>query len=103
MSVHLETFDPSSYLDSDESCQNYIDVAASTGDSAFICESLGVVAKAKGMKVSDLASKLAWSESELEALFNSGGNPNLTELVKLTGALNVVLKIGINPEAESQL
>ncbi|MBF4328074.1 transcriptional regulator, partial [Vibrio anguillarum] len=46
--TRLDDFDPADYLDNAESIQAYIDEAVATGDAAFISQSLGVIARAKG-------------------------------------------------------
>ncbi|WP_369008090.1 helix-turn-helix domain-containing transcriptional regulator, partial [Vibrio vulnificus] len=44
----LADFDPAEYLDTPEAIQAYLDEAVASGDAAFISQSLGVIARAKG-------------------------------------------------------
>ncbi len=89
----LAEFDPIDFLDCAESAQAYIDEAVATGDAAFITESLGVVAKARGM--TDLATKTSLSRETLYRTLSKRGNPNLNTLLSITKALGVTITIGI--------
>ena len=93
----LEDFDPSEFLDSPESIQAYIDKAVETGNPAFICDALGVVARAKGM--SDLAKTTGLSRETLYRTLSSKGNPNLKTLLAIISALGVSLTLGQNQQA----
>ncbi len=88
----LMDFDPVEFLDDAESIQAYIDEAVETGDAAFISESIGVVARAKGM--TDLAEKTGLSRETLYRTLSSKGNPSLKTLIAITSALGVSVKIG---------
>lgn len=88
----LAEFDPVEYLDSPESIQAYIDEAVATGDAAFISQSLGVVAKAKGM--TELADETGLSRETLYRTLSKRGNPNLKTLLAITSALGVSVKLG---------
>lgn len=93
----LEDFDPSEFLDSPESIQAYIDKAVETGNPAFICDALGVVARAKGM--SDLAKTTGLSRETLYRTLSSKGNPNLKTLLAIISALGVSLTLGQKQQA----
>lgn len=88
----LQEFDPAVFLDSPEAIQGYIDEAAQTGDTAFITDALGVVARAKGM--SKLAIDTGLSRETLYRTLSSKGNPNLLTLVTILNALGVSLSLG---------
>jgi probable addiction module antidote protein len=49
MAVRTKRFDPTDYLTTNEALAEYVNAALETGDPAFIANSLGVVARAKGM------------------------------------------------------
>ncbi|MGI3093939.1 addiction module antidote protein [Vibrio diabolicus] len=83
----LAEFDPAEYLDSPESIQAYINEAVETGDAAFISESLGVVARARGM--TDLASQTGLSRETLYRTLSSKGNPSLKTLLSIVAALGL--------------
>ncbi len=93
----LIEFDPAEFLDCPESAQAYIDEAVATGDAAFITESLGVVAKAKGM--SELASQTGLSRETLYRTLSRRGNPNLNTLLSITKALGVSVTVGAQTQS----
>lgn len=90
--IRLDDFDPADYLDNAESIQAYIDEAVATGDAAFISQSLGVIARAKGMNT--LAEETGLSRETLYRTLSVKGNPNLKTLISITNALGVSVKLG---------
>ncbi|WP_263079856.1 putative addiction module antidote protein [Endozoicomonas sp. Mp262] len=92
MSEKITNFDPAEYLDDDEAIQHYIDEAVATGHAGFIADSLGVVARAKGM--SDLAKATGLSRESLYRALSEQGNPSLKTLLVVCAALGITLKIG---------
>lgn len=92
MSNQLTDFDPAEYLDNDEAIQHYIDEAVETGHAGFIADSLGVIARAKGM--TSLANITGLSRESLYRSLSENGNPNLKTLLAVSSALNVTLKLG---------
>ncbi|UYM15297.1 addiction module antidote protein [Endozoicomonas euniceicola] len=92
MNEKLTDFDPAEYLDDDESIQHYIDEAVATGHAGFIADSLGVVARAKGMTA--LAKATDLSRESLYRSLSGEGNPNLKTLLAVCSALGVTLHIG---------
>ncbi|HGF7522220.1 addiction module antidote protein [Vibrio cincinnatiensis] len=88
----LGDFDPVDYLDNPESIQAYLDEAVETGDAAFISQSLGVIARAKGMTA--LSEETGLSRETLYRTLSVKGNPNLKTLIAITNALGVSVKIG---------
>ena len=87
MNEKLTDFDPAEYLDDDESIQHYIDEAVATGHAGFIADSLGVVARAKGM--TSLAKATGLSRESLYRSLSGEGNPNLKTLLAVCSALGV--------------
>ena len=92
MSEKITDFDPAEYLDDDEAIQNYIDEAVATGHAGFIADSLGAVARAKGM--SNLAKATGLSRESLYRSLSEQGNPNLKTLLVVCAALGITLNIG---------
>ncbi len=88
----LDDFDPVEFLDCPEAVQAYIDEAVKTGDAAFIVDSLGVVARAKGM--TELATKTGLSRETLYRTLSNKGNPTLKSLLPILNALELSLTIG---------
>ena len=95
MSEQIIDFDPAEYLDNDEAIQSYIDEAVATGHAGFIADSLGVVARAKGM--SYLAKTTGLSRESLYRSLSENGNPNLKTLLAVCSALGVTINIGQQP------
>ncbi len=94
----LDEFDPAEYLDTPEAIQAYIDEAAQTGDAAFITESLGVVARAKGM--TELAETTGLSRESLYRSLSNKGNPSLKSLLPILNALNLSITIGASTKKQ---
>ena len=92
MNEKLTDFDPAEYLNDDKSIQHYIDEAVATGHAGFIADSLGVVARAKGMTA--LAKATGLSRESLYRSSSGEGNPNLKTLLAVCSALGVTLNIG---------
>ncbi|EHC7291008.1 putative addiction module antidote protein [Vibrio parahaemolyticus] len=93
----LAEFDPAEYLDNPESIQAYINEAVATGDAAFISESLGVVARAKGM--TDLATQTGLSRETLYRTLSQKGNPNLKTLLAIVSALGLTFNFKVEKHA----
>lgn len=93
----LAEFDPVEYLDCPESIQAYINEAVATGDAAFISESLGVVARARGM--TDLAAKTGLSRETLYRTLSPKGNPNLKTLLVIISALGLAFDFKVENHA----
>ncbi|MGC7856040.1 addiction module antidote protein [Vibrio anguillarum] len=87
--TRLDDFDPADYLDNAESIQAYIDEAVATGDAAFISQSLGVIARAKGMNT--LAEETGLSRETLYRTLSVKGNPNLKTLI-YTGTYSATVR-----------
>ena len=92
-SATLTELDPAEFLDCPASVQAYIDEAVATGDAAFIMQSLGVIAKAKGM--TELASKTGLARETLYRTLSKKGNPHLNTLLLITKALGVSVTVGM--------
>ena len=92
MNEQITDFDPAEYLDNDEAIQSYIDEAVATGHAGFIADSLGVVARAKGM--SHLANATGLSRENLYRSLSEKGNPSLKTLLAVCSALGVTINIG---------
>lgn len=92
MRTKTHPFDPAEYVATPEAQTEYISAALETGDSAFIADSLGAVARARGMPqvVRDTGPR---RESLYKAL-SAEGNPEFVTTMKVMQAL------GLNLNAE---
>ncbi|MGH7185918.1 MAG: addiction module antidote protein [Pseudomonadota bacterium] len=89
MAVKTKRFDPADYLDSDEALAEYVTTALETGDPAFIADSLGVVARAKGM--AKVARQAGLGRESLYKALRAGGNPGFATVVRVMEALGLRL------------
>jgi len=92
--TNLTRFDPADYLDDKAAFETYMDEAFKTGDASFIAESLGVVARAKGM--SDIAEQTGLSREQLYRSFGKNGNPTLKTVLAVTQALGLDLSAKVS-------
>jgi len=82
-------FDSAEYLDSPEAIADYLSEALATGDSEFIAQAIGAVARAQGM--TSVAREAGVSRENLYRALGSGGKPELETVMKVLGALGVQL------------
>ncbi|MDZ7661959.1 addiction module antidote protein [Thiohalophilus sp.] len=87
MAENFTDFDPAEHLDSDETIAAFMADALETGDAGYIAQSLGVVARAKGM--TELARETGLSREQLYRSFSETGNPTLKTLLAVMRAMGV--------------
>lgn len=91
MTVRTRPFDPAHYLKSDENMAIYMSEALDTTDPAFIADALGVVARARGM--SQIVRDSGLSRESLYRALSAEGNPELSTLLRVMGALGLRLSV----------
>jgi probable addiction module antidote protein len=91
-------FDPAEYLSDDEAIAAYIEEALEIGDSAFIADALGVVARARGM--SHIAKEAGLGRESLYKALSSDGNPEFATVLRVLKALG--LRLSVSPIAADQ-
>ena len=89
MAVRTKRFDPADYLTTDEALAEYVSAALETGDPAFIADSLGIVARAKGM--AKVARQAGLGRESLYKALSPGGNPEFATVLKVVEALGLRL------------
>ena len=89
MAVKTKRFDPTDYLTTDEALAEYINAALETGDPAFIADSLGIVARAKGM--AKVARQAGLGRESLYKALCAEGNPEFATVLKVVEALGLRL------------
>lgn len=89
MRTKTQPFDPAEHLGTPEAQAEYISAALETGDAAFIADSLGVVARARGM--SQLARDTGLRRESLYKALSAEGNPEFATIMKVVQALGVKL------------
>ncbi|MGI4861789.1 MAG: addiction module antidote protein [Janthinobacterium lividum] len=83
----LVPFDAAELLDSDEAIAEFMADVFATGDGAFIAHSLGIVARAKGMR--QIAEETGLSRESLYRSFSEKGNPSLKNTLAVMKALGI--------------
>jgi probable addiction module antidote protein len=89
MAVKTKRFDPADYLTTDEALAEYITAALETGDPAFVADSLGIVARAKGM--AKVARQAGVGRESLYKALRAKGNPEFATVLKVVDALGLRL------------
>ena len=84
-------FDPAVYLDTPEVVAVYLSEALETGDSAFIAETLGVVARRAGL-----------SRESLYRGLSENSNPGLGTVLRVVEALGLKLTAVPQPEEQAE-
>lgn len=89
MRTKTRPFDPAEHLGTPQARAEYISAALETSDPAFIADSLGVVARARGM--SQLARDTGLRRENLYKALSADGNPEFATIMKVVQALGVKL------------
>lgn len=91
--LKTKPFDPADYLDNDEAIAAYMTEALETGDSAFVSDALGVVARARGM--TEVARAAGVSRESLYRALSGEGSPKFETVLRVMDALG--LKFSARP------
>lgn len=89
MAVRTKRFDPIDYLRTNEALAEYVSAALETGDPAFIADSLGIVARAKGM--AKVARQAGLGRESLYKALSAEGHPEFATVLKVMQALGLRL------------
>lgn len=95
--MKTKPFDPAEYLDSPNAIAAYLTEALETGDSAFVADALGVIARARGM--SEVAREAGVSRESLYRSLSTDGNPELATVMRVAHALGLRLSVTPNKAA----
>lgn len=82
-------FDPAEYIRTDEDAAYALQAAflEDPGDGSVICETLGYIARSRGM--SALASTTGLGRTNLYKSLSENGNPSVRTFFKVCAALNI--------------
>ncbi|MEO1354728.1 addiction module antidote protein [Ralstonia pickettii] len=83
-------FDAAEYLDSEETMAEFLSAALETGDAAFIAESIGVIARAKG--IAQIAEETGLGRTSLYKALRAEGNPAFSTVLQVMKALGLHLQ-----------
>jgi probable addiction module antidote protein len=92
--VKTRPFDPAEYLDSDAAIAAYRNEALETGDSNFVVDALGVVARARGM--TEVARAAGVSRESLYRALSTEGNPEFATVMRVVRALGLRFSISMS-------
>ncbi len=91
MTIQTKPFDPAEFLTNDARIAAYLEEAFESGDADFIVSAIGDVARAKSLAA--LAKTTGLTRETLDRTFAPGGDPTVSELVSIVGALGFDLSI----------
>ena len=91
MPLKTSKYDPANYIETDLDARQYLEAALETKDAAFIADSLGVVARARGM--TKVAKAAGLSRESLYKALSSDGNPEFATILRVIDALGFTLAI----------
>lgn len=91
MPLKTTRYDPANYIETDLDARFYLEAALQTKDPAFIADSLGVVARARGM--TKVAKAAGLSRESLYKALSTDGNPEFGTILKVIDALGFKLAI----------
>ncbi len=87
--VKTTRFDVAEYLDTPERQAEYISASLETGDSAFVRDAVGIVARARGM--ADIAKAAGLNRESLYKALGEAGNPEFGTMLSVLRALGLEL------------
>lgn len=91
MALETTGFDVLDYLGTPEDRAAYIEAVLEEGDSAYLIEAIGNVARAQG--ASAFAAETGLSRETVYKAFIRGGNPTVDTLFKALAALGLKLTV----------
>ena len=89
MMMKTSPFDAADYLDTAEARAEYMTAALETGDTEFIRDAVGVVARARGM--AGIAKQAGLSRESLYKALGPAGNPEFSTVMRVLRALGLTL------------
>src|SRR5690242_7889192 len=87
--VKTTRFDVAEYLDTPQRQAEYISAALETGDTAFVRDAIGVVARARGM--TEVARAAGLNRESLYRALSENGNPEFGTMLGVMRALGLEL------------
>lgn len=87
--IKTTRFDAAEYLDTPELQAEYISAALETGDAAFVCDAVGIVARARGM--GGIARAAGLNREGLYKALGETGNPEFGTMLGVLRALGLEL------------
>ncbi|GJE59177.1 addiction module antidote protein [Methylobacterium trifolii] len=91
MPVEITDWDPSEYLDDEESIRAYLNAAFEDGDPKLIASAIGDVARARGM--TQIARETGFAREALYRALSGTGNPELGTVIGVLKSLNMTVRV----------
>lgn len=92
--IKISKFDAAEYLNSEETIQEFLNLALNSGDQTLFIQALNTVARAKGM--TELAANAGVSRESLYKTLSEGSKPYFSPINKLVNALGMSLSLTKN-------
>jgi len=89
--MSTKPFDIAEYLESDEDIRQFLEEAASSGDTSDLIHALNIAARARGM--SEVARQSGVTRASLYKSLSENGNPRLDTISKIAGAFGCRLTL----------
>jgi probable addiction module antidote protein len=93
MKLKTTPFDPADFLDRKESQIELLADAVETGDSKYIANALGTIARARGM--ARVAQEAGLTRQALYRSLSKTGDPRLTTLLRVAKSLGLKLSFEV--------
>jgi probable addiction module antidote protein len=93
MRTETTPFDPADYLGADEDQIDLLREAFATGNTAYIVNAIGVVARARN--ISELARETGLTRAGLYKAFGPEGDPKLSTVIGVLEALGFKLSVAL--------
>ena len=91
MTLATKPFDPAEYLATAESQAYLLEDALESGDTAYLADALGIIARARGM--TDTAAKAGVTREALYKALSPTGDPKLSTLLGVLRALGLRMRL----------
>jgi probable addiction module antidote protein len=89
--INFEVWDPADDIKTKEDIAAYLEVALEENDPEFLLETIGHIARSKGM--AQLARELHMDRAGLYRAFSPDGNPYFLTVVKTLDSLGLRLRV----------
>lgn len=100
----IEKFDHADYLQTEEEIAWALQIAFAEdpGDGSLFCETLGDIARARGLSSEELAARTGISAAEVSAALSGTASPSFATVFRLMKALHIKWCCAPNSEAGSE-
>lgn len=91
MALKTKAFEPEKYFQTEDAQIRLVSNALESGDTAFLTDAIGIVARARG--IAEIAEKTGLSRQALYAAFGPKGNPTINTVMKVLAVLGLTLEV----------